>query len=76
MILWAIAVVCDYCSPMIGFGCPFLGASKSSDWTIEGGHLAERNQLFRDGRARRNILVTGATIAENAHWEVRSWSGS
>jgi low temperature requirement protein LtrA len=69
MILWAIAVVCDYCSPMIGFRLPFLGASKSSDWTIEGGHLAERNQLFVMVALGETILVTGATIAETAHWE-------
>ena len=69
MILWAIAVVCGYCSPMIGFPLPFLGASKSSDWTIEGGHLAERNQLFVMVALGETILVTGATIAETAHLE-------
>ncbi len=69
MILWAIAVVSDYCSPMVGFRLPFLGASKSSDWTIEGGHLAERNQLFVMVALGETILVTGATIAETAHWE-------
>jgi len=54
---------------MIGFRLPFLGASKSSDWTIEGGHLAERNQLFVMVALGETILVTGATIAETAHWE-------
>ncbi|HVY04806.1 MAG TPA: low temperature requirement protein A [Burkholderiales bacterium] len=67
--LWAIAVACEYASPMIGFRFPFLGASKTSDWTIEGGHLAERNQLFVMVALGESILVTGATVAETAHWE-------
>ena len=69
MMLWAVAAACDYCSPMIGFRLPLLGASKSSEWTIEGGHLAERNQLFVMVALGETILVTGATIAEAAHWE-------
>lgn len=67
--LWALAVVCEYASPMIGFRFPFLGASKTSDWTIEGGHLAERNQLFVMVALGESILVTGATVAETAAWD-------
>ncbi|HEX4986054.1 MAG TPA: low temperature requirement protein A [Burkholderiales bacterium] len=67
--LWVIAVLCEYLSPMIGFRLPGLGASKSSDWTIEGGHLAERNQLFVMVALGESILVTGATIAGTGHWE-------
>lgn len=45
--LWAIAVLCEYVSPMFGFRLPVLGRSdSSSEWTIEGHHLAERCQLF------------------------------
>ena len=69
MILWAIAALCEYASPMIGFRLPFLGASKTTEWAIEGGHLAERNQLFVMVALGESILVTGATIAETAHWE-------
>ena len=44
--LWALAVACEYLSPMIGFRFPGLGRSATREWTIEGGHLAERCQLF------------------------------
>lgn len=46
MALWVAAVACEYVSPMFGFPLPGLGRSKTSDWTIEGAHLAERCQLF------------------------------
>jgi low temperature requirement protein LtrA len=40
--LWAAAVACEYISPMMGFWLPGLGRSRSTDWTIDGAHLAER----------------------------------
>ena len=69
MALWIFAVACEYISPMIGFSLPGLGRSKSSDWTIEGGHLAERCQLFVMVALGETILVTGATISEARHWD-------
>ena len=36
--LWALAVACEYLSPMIGFRFPGLGRSATREWTIEGGH--------------------------------------
>lgn len=67
--LWAIAVGCEYFSPMIGFALPFLGKSKSTEWTIEGGHLAERCQLFVMVALGETILVTGATVSAAPHWD-------
>lgn len=67
--LWAIAVMCEYVSPMIGFKLPGLGRSTSSDWTIEGGHLAERCQLFVMVALGESILVTGATVSDAEHWD-------
>jgi low temperature requirement protein LtrA len=37
--LWGIAVACEYGSPMVGFWTPRMGRSRTSDWTIAGGHL-------------------------------------
>jgi low temperature requirement protein LtrA len=65
--LWVIAVVCEYVSPMIGFKLPGLGRSRSADWTIEGGHLAERCQLFVMVALGESILITGATISDAEH---------
>ena len=39
-LLWAVAVLCEYVSPMFGFPLPGLGRSRTTDWTIDGGHLA------------------------------------
>lgn len=65
--LWIVAVACLYISPMIGFRLPFLGRSLTSDWTIEGGHLAERCQLFVIVALGEAILVTGATLDHHGH---------
>ncbi|WP_341677006.1 low temperature requirement protein A [Niveibacterium sp. SC-1] len=67
--LWAVAVLCEYVSPMFGFRLPGLGRSRTSDWTIEGGHLAERCQLFVIVALGECLLITGATLAQAGHWE-------
>lgn len=68
--LWAAAVACEYFSPMFGFPLPGLGRSKTTDWTIHGGHLAERCQLFVIVALGESILVTGATAGHEAHWNL------
>ena len=67
--LWPIAVLCEYVSPMVGFKLPGLGRSRSADWTIDGGHLAERCQLFVMVALGESILVTGATLSEAPNWD-------
>ncbi|CAN5505184.1 low temperature requirement protein A [soil metagenome] len=60
---WIAAVLCEYIAPMIGFALPVLGRSATSEWTIEGGHLAERNQLFVMIALGESILATGASFS-------------
>lgn len=67
MAWWALAVACEYISPMFGFRLPGLGVSRSSDWTIEGGHLAERCQLIVIVALGESLLLIGATFAGAAH---------
>ncbi|KAF0815437.1 hypothetical protein IGB42_00518 [Andreprevotia sp. IGB-42] len=67
--LWALAVACEYLSPMTGFRLPGLGRSRTEDWTIEGGHLAERCQLFVIVALGESILITGSTLGHHAHWD-------
>jgi len=69
LVLWAVAVLCEYVSPMLGFRLPGLGRSRTSDWTIEGGHLAERCQLFVIVALGECLLITGATFAQAEHGE-------
>ncbi|MBH2694969.1 low temperature requirement protein A [Serratia marcescens] len=69
--LWAVAVLCEYVSPMFGFRLPVLGRSdSSSEWTIEGHHLAERCQLFVIVALGETILLTGATLSEMESWSL------
>ncbi len=69
LVLWALAVACEYLSPMTGFWLPGLGRSTTRDWTIEGGHLAERCQLFVIVALGETLLITGATLGEHPHWD-------
>jgi low temperature requirement protein LtrA len=64
---WIAGVLCEYVAPMIGFALPVLGRSQTSEWTIEGGHLAERNQLFVMIALGESILATGASFSQSPH---------
>jgi low temperature requirement protein LtrA len=61
--LWAAAIAIEYVSPAVGFFVPGLGRSETSDWDVEGSHLAERCGLFIIIALGESILVTGATFA-------------
>jgi low temperature requirement protein LtrA len=62
--LWLAALGVDYLAPAAGYATPGLGRSTTADWTIAGGHLAERCQLFIILALGESILVTGATFGE------------
>jgi low temperature requirement protein LtrA len=66
--LWICAVAITYATPMIGFALPGLGRSTTKEWVIDGGHLAERCQLFVIVALGETLLVTGATLAETPAW--------
>jgi low temperature requirement protein LtrA len=63
-VLWVLAIVLEYAGPVIGFWTPGLGRSTTADWTVEGGHFAERCRLFVILALGESILVTGTTFAE------------
>ena len=70
ILLWLVAVLCDYTSPMFGFYLPGLGRSVSSkEWTIEGQHLAERSQLFVIIAFGETIMMTGASLSDFEVWD-------
>lgn len=68
ILLWAAAIACEYFSPMFGFALPGLGRSRTSDWTIEGGHLAERCQAFVIVALGETLVATGGTLTATAAW--------
>jgi low temperature requirement protein LtrA len=69
--LWAMAVACEYISPMFGFAFPGMGRSHTRDWTIEGGHLAERCQLFVIVALGETLLATGGVLSDVEHWSLQ-----
>lgn len=73
---WLGAILCEYVSPMFGFALPGLGRSRTSDWTIEGGHLAERCQLFVIVALGETVLATGAALSEAHAWDLLTLSAA
>ena len=67
-LLWLVAVLCEYVSPMFGFALPGMGRSRTQDWTIEGGHLAERCQLFVIVALGETVLASGASLGSAEVW--------
>src|ERR687893_319233 len=64
-VLWVLALAVEYISPVVGFYTPGLGRSTTETWrTVEGGHAAERCQLFVILALGESILVTGTTFGE------------
>ncbi|GII27735.1 membrane protein [Planotetraspora mira] len=63
-LLWAAAVGADLVAPWVGFVTPGLGRSATTDWSIDGAHMAERCQLFLIIAFGESILVTGSTFGQ------------
>jgi low temperature requirement protein LtrA len=63
-LLWLGAVSVDLLGGLAGFYTPRLGRSRTSDWTIEGGHFAERCQAFILIALGESIVIIGATLTE------------
>jgi len=62
-VLWAGAVAVDLIGGAVGFFTPGLGRSRTADWTIEGGHFAERCQAFILIAIGESLVVIGASLA-------------
>ncbi|RMI44562.1 low temperature requirement protein A [Actinomadura harenae] len=62
-LLWVAAIGVEQLAPWCGFLVPGLGRSSTTDWDIDGGHLAERCQLFVMIALGESVLVTGATLS-------------
>lgn len=68
--VWALAILCEYVAPMRGFAFPGLGRSSTSDWTIDGGHLAERCQLFVIVALGESVLASGVAFGQAKAWQL------
>jgi low temperature requirement protein LtrA len=63
-LLWLGTVCVDLLGGVVGFYTPGLGRSRTSDWTIEGGHFAERCQGFILIALGESIVIIGATLTD------------
>jgi low temperature requirement protein LtrA len=61
--LWIVALSLEIFGPFMGYFVPGIGRSNTSDWKVDGGHMAERCALFVIIALGESILVTGATAA-------------
>ena len=61
--LWVAAVAVDLLGGTVGFYTPGLGRSTTREWTIEGGHFAERCQAFMLIALGESIVAIGATLS-------------
>jgi low temperature requirement protein LtrA len=64
--IWAVAAVVDLGAPLHGFRLPGAGATLMSEWTIAGGHLAERCRLLLMIAFGESFLRIGESFA-HAH---------
>src|SRR5690349_24418932 len=63
--LLSLGSVCiDLLGGVVGFYTPGLGRSRTSDWTIAGGHFAERCQAFILIALGESIVIIGATLTD------------
>jgi low temperature requirement protein LtrA len=65
-LLWLLAVGVDLVGGVVGFATPGLGRSRTSDWTIEGGHFAERCQAFILIALGESIVIIGAALTDKS----------
>ena len=63
LMLWIPALALDLAAPAAGYWLPGRGRAATTDWDIEGGHFAERCQLFIIIALGESIVVTGATAS-------------
>ena len=67
--LWLVAITIEFIAALAGFFVPGLGRAQTTDWAVNGGHIAERCGLFVIICLGESLLVSGATFAD------REWTG-
>ena len=60
---WVFALSLEIGGPFVGYFVPGIGRSNTTDWKVDGAHMAERCALFVMIALGESILVTGATAA-------------
>jgi low temperature requirement protein LtrA len=63
LVAWAVAVAIELAAPLHGFWLPRLGGTPIEEWTLSGGHLAERCQLIVMIALGESILRLGEAFS-------------
>jgi low temperature requirement protein LtrA len=74
MPFWLVALAIEYFGPTLAFWVPGLGRTSTTDWDIEGHHMAERCGLFVIIALGESVIVTGATAA-GLEWDAATIAG-
>jgi low temperature requirement protein LtrA len=69
-LIWLAAFGGDLLADRLGFWTPGQGRTTSQEWTIDGGHFAERSQAFIIIALGESIVVIGQALSERAHWSM------
>ena len=64
IIIWAAGALLVYVAMWLGFPLPRLGHSHTTDYTINGEHMAERCLLFVTIALGESIIITGSNFGE------------
>jgi low temperature requirement protein LtrA len=64
LLLWVPALAIELVAPLVGYRTPGRGVSRTADYTVDGGHFAERCQGFVIIALGESIVLTGATAAD------------
>ena len=62
LLLWAPALLVEFCAPVAGYWLPGRGRAATTDWDIEGGHFTDLCEAFIIALGE-SIVLTGATAA-------------
>jgi low temperature requirement protein LtrA len=68
LLIWAAAVALETFAPAVGFWTPGLGRSATTDWDVNGRHMAERCSAFVLIALGESLTVTGAAFFQT-HWD-------
>ncbi|KTS84945.1 hypothetical protein NS183_13605 [Microbacterium testaceum] len=69
LVLFAAAVLVDVLGGLLQFWTPGLGRSATTDWTVDGGHFAERTQAFVLIALGESLVGVSAPLVGSTHPE-------
>lgn len=62
--IWLLAITVEVLGPALAYPLPGRGKDSTTNWSINGGHIAERCGLFVIICLGETLLVSGATFAD------------